>query len=181
MVEGANLGPDDASIMRCAMAKRCILLGYHKTSDGIVHIDTVELGILGNDASFRGVRGRTCYRGTQLSRCLGLPEFAPYFEVARVKGTPWVSLQFHALVPSPSDTDKALLSKLSSVGNVFASRSSQSHVDRLPTPQPVATASASSSASVQSPAPADSRTCGVDSIPGTHSPCQVRRSLPAAL
>ena len=104
MVERANLGPDDASIMRCAVARRCIQLGCNKTSDGMVHIDTVELGILGNDASFRDKRGQTCYRDMQLSKCLELPEFAPYFEVDRVKGTPLVSLQFHTLVPSPSST-----------------------------------------------------------------------------
>ena len=180
MVERANLGPDDASIMRCAVAQRCILMGYHKTSDGMVHIDMVELGILGNDASFRGVHGQTCYRGTQLSKCLGLPEFAPYFEVVQVKGNPWVSLQFCTLVPSPSSTDQALLATLSSVGNALVSGSFQSHLDRLPAPQPVATASASSSASVQRPAPAELRTCGADSILGTHPPCQVHTSLSAA-
>ena len=170
MVERTNLGPDDASIMRCAVARRCIQLGY-RASDGMVHIDAVNVGQLGDDASFRNVRGQTCYSDMKLGSCLQLPEFAPYFEVVPGKGNPWVSLQFHALVPSPSSIEEALLSKLSGIH--LANGSSHSHFDRLSTPQPAATASASKSADLQRPAPADLRTCGADSTPGTHPSCQV--------
>lgn len=177
MVQRANSGPDDASIMRCAVARRCIQLGYHKTADGMVHINAVELGPLGNDASFRCVRHKTRYRDGKLSTCLRLPDFAPYFEVVHMKDNLWVILQFHALVPSPSTTANALLSELSSVGTAVANGSSQSQLGRLPTPQPATTASASSSADVQCPDPAKVSTCGADSIPSTHPSCQAHMSL----
>ena len=157
MVERANIGSDDASIMRCAVARHCIQWGFHKTPDGMVHIRAVELGSFGSNACFTSSRGQTCYSDMKPSRCLQLPEFAPYFEVSRIKGCPWVSLQFNKLVPSPSITDRALLSKLSSPGTPLANGSSQSHLDRPPTPQPAARASASSSADVLRSDPAKVR------------------------
>ena len=74
-------------------------------------------------------------------------------------------------------TNKALLSKTSSIGTPLTNGSSQSHSGWLPIPQPAATASASQFADVQRPDPAESRTRGADSIPGTHSSCQVHLSL----
>ena len=154
MVWRANLKPDDASIMRCAVARRCIQLGYQTTSDGTLYLNAVDLASFGDDALFRDVRSQTSYRDMKLGRCLQLPEFAPYFVVVQSKPNPLVILQLHALVPSPSTSEKALLSKLSSAGTPMANGSSQPYLGRLPTPQPAATASASSSAGVQRQDPA---------------------------
>ena len=136
MVERANSGPDDASIMRCAMARCCIQLGFHETPTGLCTSVQLIWPAWVKDASFRHVRGQTCYSDMKLGSCLGLPEFAPYFEVVHIKGHPWVSLQFHNLVPSIRD--KALLSKFHSPGTPLASASSQPHLGTPPLPQPAA-------------------------------------------